>query len=374
MTTMLANAFAADGHNVAIVSFIHKDGTDLLDQLQKRIMWYELPEPSLDSAENREALVEILRNFKPDRIILQDSYANIQHLLWGALSEWKEFDGKQLFVVEHSAPQFSVARRPKPLDAIECLKRVVLFFLAPISLLRRFRSESMRRRELFDHADAYIVLSKNYVDRIRLLVGNKRISKLRVIPNPTGASPLVLDMRRKKKQILFVGSLIALKGVHRLLSVWERLSHRHTDWEFVIVGDGLERSRLEMIVSQANMPNVRFEGFQRNLASYYQDASIFVMASDFEGWPMVLGEAMQYGCVPVVYDSFAAASDIIDDGICGRVIRHFHARAFAKAVDEIMGNADKRFKMAEAAHKKACRYAIEQMKCKWYSLFHVDVP
>lgn len=369
VTTMLANAFAADGHNVAIVSFIHKDGTDLLDQLQKRSMWYELPEPSLDSAENREALVEILRNFKPDRIILQDSYANIQHLLFGALSEWKEFDGKQLFVVEHSAPQFSVTRRPKPLDAIEFLKRVVLFPLIPISLLRRFRSESMRRRELFDHADAYIVLSKNYVDRIRLLVGNKRISKLRVIPNPTGAPPLVLDMGRKKKQILFVGSLIALKGVHRLLSAWERLSHRHADWEFVIVGDGLERSRLEMIVSQANMPNVCFEGFQRNLASYYQDASIFVMASDFEGWPMVLGEAMQYGCVPVVYDSFAAASDIIDDGINGRVIRHFRHRDYVSAIEELMDNAAKRNSLAEAARQKAAKYCMVNVKREWYDLF-----
>ena len=369
VTTMLANAFADDGHNVAIVSFIHKDGTDLLEQLEKRIMWYELPEPSLDSAENRESLVEILRNFKPDQIILQDSYANIQHLLWEALSEWKGFDGKQLFVVEHSAPQFSVARHPKALDAIECLKRVVLFFLTPISLLRRLRFESLRRRELFDHADAYIVLSKNYIDRVRLLVGSKRISKLRVIPNPTGAPPLVLDMRRKGKQILFVGSLIPLKGVDRLLSAWKRLSPRHADWEFVIVGDGSERQRLEAMVASANMPNVRFEGFQRNLASYYQDASIFVMASDFEGWPMVLGEAMQYGCVPVVYDSFAAASDIIDDGVCGRVIRHFHTVAFVKAVDEIMNNTDKRIKMAEIARKKASCFTIQQIKTKWYFLF-----
>ena len=368
VTTMLANAFAADGHNVAIVSFIHKDGTDLLERLNKRVAWHELPDENINSNENCKAFVKILVRFKPDKIIFQDSYANIQHLLFAALAAWRGTSCGHPVVVEHSEPRFSIARRLKPLVAKECIKRIILFFLTPISLWRRFRYESHRRRDLFDHADFYVILSKNYADRIRQLVGRKRLSKLKAIPNPTEKSPYALDVKSKKNQLLFVGSLIPTKGVHRLLEAWNIISRRHGDWELVIVGDGCERPRLEAMVAGANIPNVRFEGFRRNPAPYYRDASIFVMSSDFEGWPMVLGEAMQQGCVPVVYDSFAAASDIIDDGINGRVMRHFRVKSFVAAIEELMNDADMRNRMAHSAHDKACRYSIENIKNEWYNL------
>ena len=83
---------------------------------------------------------------------------------------------------------------------------------------------------------------------------------------------------------------------------------------------------------------------------------------------MVLGEAMQYGCVPVVYDSFAAASDIIDDGINGRVVRHFRHRDYVAAIEELMDNAAKRNSLAEAARQKAAKYCMENVKREWYGL------
>ena len=362
VTTMLASAFAADGHNVAIVSFIHKDGTDLLEQLHPSVKWHELPEASLDSPANLNALKTILADFKPDKVIFQDSYANIQNLLFKAMGKGRPF------VAEHSAPSFSLARRMNPLTAIEVAKRIILFFFRPVFVARRFRYESARRKELFDHADHYVILSQNYRDRIEQMVGAERMGKLRVIPNPVAGNFCEVDLTAKKKQMLFVGSLIAMKGVDRLLEIWRELESRHPDWEFVIVGDGVERPRLEAMVTRSGIGRVRFEGFRRDIAQCYRDASIFVMASDFEGWPMALGEAMQQGCVPVVYDSFAAASDIIDDGVNGRVVRHFHHKAYVAAVNELMGNANKRISMAVAARQKSQKYCVENVKNKWYDL------
>lgn len=362
VTTMLASAFAADGHNVVIVSFIHKDGTDLLERLNPSVKWHELPEASLESPANLSALKTILADFKPDKVIFQDSYANIQYLLFEAMGQDRPF------VAEHSAPCFSLARRMNPLTAIEIAKRIILFFFRPVFVARRFRYESARRKELFDHADHYVILSQNYRDRIEQMVGAERMGKLSVIPNPVAGNFCEVDLTAKKKQLLFVGSLIAMKGVDRLLEIWRGLESRHPDWEFVIVGDGVERPRLEAMVARGGIGRVRFEGFRRDIAQYYRDASIFVMASDFEGWPMVLGEAMQQGCVPVVYDSFAAASDIIDDGINGRVVRHFHHKAYVAAVNELMDNANKRISMAVAARQKSQKYCVENVKNKWYDL------
>ena len=368
VTTMLANAFADDGHNVAIVSFIHKDGTNLLERLNRNVLWRELPRPEMDCDANRNALLEVLESFKPDNIIFQDSYANIQNVLFAAVKSWKDSCRMSVHVAEHSSPVWSLGKRIKPLFVRELLKRVILFVLKPYFTYRRFKYESRRRCELFDKAKAYVILSKNYEKAIQRLVGKTRMQKLHVIPNPVCDVQLEHNVACKKKQMLFVGSLIPTKGVDRLLAVWRDVSRLHPDWEFVIVGDGADRRKLETFAAHEKLLRVRFEGFRCNPAPYYQTASIFVMASDFEGWPMVLGESMGQGCVPVVYDSFAAASDIIDDGVNGRVIRHFDRRAYVAAVDELMDNAAKRNSLAESARMKAAKYRIENIKNEWYDL------
>ena len=340
VTTILANSFAEDGHNVAIVSFIHKSGTDLLNRLNKKVAWHELPEGEINADGNRTALLKILRNFKPDKIIFQDSYANIQYLLWSALVDWRGQTVQGLIVVEHSAPRWSPGRRTKPLSVKDFLKQVVLFLLKPYFKYRRFRYESHRRCELFDKADAYVILSKNYEQAIRRLVGSERLNKLHVIPNPSRSFNIDNNVECKRKQILFVGSLIHTKGVEKLLSVWSVVAFAHPDWEFVIVGDGVLRQELESLVESKKIPRVRFAGFKKNPTVYYKQASIFVMASIFEGWPMVLGEAMSQGGVPVVYDSFAAALDIIDDGINGCVGGTVNRCGTAQRLCDILGFGD----------------------------------
>lgn len=377
VTTTLANAFAEDGHQVAIVSLIHKDGTDLLDRLHPNVVWRELPEKNRDSESNCRALGHLLDEFSPDYILFQDSYANIQGILFRAVAEWRARKGRGqkvssgICAAEHSMPRLSPGRRRIPLSPIEIAKRFVLLVLRPYLLWSRFRYESCRRKEIFDHVDAYVILSKNYRRRILELVGTKRLSKLHVIPNMIDAESGDLSLLNKKKQILFVGSLIGTKGVDRLLDAWRELCERYMDWEFVIVGDGDERPSLECIVSQRRIRGVRFEGFHREVSDYYRDASIFVMASDFEGWPMVVGESMRQGCVPVVYDSFAAASDMIDDGVNGRVVRHFAKRAFVSALKELMDNCQLRHQMARAAHGKSKLYSIDNVKKMWYKLFNL---
>lgn len=363
VTTMLANAFAADGHKVAIVSFIHKDGADLLSRLHPSVTWHELPEPALYSAANLADLKAFFADFKPDKTIFQDSYVNIQQLLFKAMGDDRPV------TAEHSCPRFSLARRTKPLSPVELAKRVILAVMRPFAVVKRRRYEALRRRVLFDRSSAYVALSENYRLAIEKLVGEERMDKFRVIPNPIDGKPSSEDLSGKKRQILFVGSLIVTKGVDRLVDIWARLAPRHPDWEFVVVGDGVERPRLESIVANRNIPRVRFKGFKRDTSRYYHDAAIFAMASDFEGWPMVLGEAMKEGCVPVVYGSFAAATDIIDDGVNGRVIAPFDKNAYLTAMEKLMDDDATRREMASASRVKAGKYTLDTIKKAWYDLF-----
>ena len=366
---MLACAFAADGHGVAIVSSRSRPGTKLLDQLPKGVRVHQLPEDKFESGKNRVDLLGVLESFAPDVVMFQDSYAPIEGTLFAALESYRGVLPK-IVIVEHNMPKVPVGLGEITLHdgVVRLVRRIAGRILYPVRYWKSLRHERRRRRYLYSHADKYVFLSPRYKDMSNRIAGVDCGSKLAALPNPVRQVTIPPDIVTKEKEILYCGSLIPSKGVGRLIAIWSKLENRHTDWRFTIVGDGIERDELEKQVKAFGLKRVRFEGFQRETESYYHRASILVMASSFEGWPMVLGEAMQQGCVPVVYDSFAAASDIIDDGINGRVVRHFHHKAYVAAVNELMDNANKRISMAVAARQKSQKYCVENVKNKWYDL------
>lgn len=186
VTTLLAKAFAEDGHEIRIVSFICKPGTDLLAQLPSSVRWQQLPEPALDSAANRVALRSILDEFAPDKIIFQDSYANIHTMLFDVLREWRNGAAPNIITVEHSTPEF--LRRPRKVNGnplIRILKRIVLTALAPHYRRKRLNMERSRRTVLLANSRNYVTLAQAYADIVERLVGKAAAgNKLLAIPNP----------------------------------------------------------------------------------------------------------------------------------------------------------------------------------------------
>lgn len=372
VTTLLAKAFAEDGHEVRIVSFVMKLGSDLLNQLPLSVKWHQLPEPALDSAANRAALRGILDEFAPDKIIFQDSYTNIHTMLFDVVREWREGAAPRVMTFEHNTPE--IRRGIGPVNgnlALRILKCIVKFALAPYFRLRRLKYERARRRNLLENSEKYVTLSAAYSKLVTKLVGPTSAGeKILDMPNPIVEKGAPYDPSKKRKEILFVGSLIRTKGVHRLLAAWEKLFARHPDWELVIVGDGVERARLEELAAERKLPRVRFEGFSASPEKYYETASIFVMASDFEGFPMVLGEAMSHGVVPVIYSSFAAAPEIVDDGAAGFAIPAYKRGAFCKTLSRLMSDSAFLQTHARASLTRAEKFSMASVKREWYNLLN----
>ena len=369
VTTMLANAFAEDGHNVGIVSFTHKDGTDLLRQLNRQVMWYELPGSNLFAEDICKTLKEIFESFKPNSVIFQDSYEPIEHALFSVL-DMLQGEKPALVIVEHSMPKvrLPLGRLSIADGFITLMRRMVGRFIYPLRYMRLFWKERTRRRILYSRADKYVFLSRRFISASNKIAGMDGGDKLAVLPNPVRNATIPPNLRAKHKEILYCGSLIKIKGVHRLLAIWSELEKRHPDWCFRIVGDGPERQRLEQQTKSAGLERVFFEGFQTDTERYYYRAWILVMASDFEGWPMVIGEAMQQGCVPVVYDSFCSAHDIIDDGVSGMVVRYFSRKAYVNVLEGLMDNDSLRKKMFVTDCEIASHYSINKIKYNWYKL------
>ena len=173
----------------------------------------------------------------------------------------------------------------------------------------------------------------------------------------------------KRKEIIYVGRVdYTQKRVSRVIDSWAQLEYHYPDWQLTIVGDGEERNNLEHMVSNLELKHVNFEGFQ-SPRPYYERASMLILTSEFEGFPLVLAECMSFGVVPAVYGSYSAVYDIIEDGVDGQIIPKtdagFDAAIMAERIKSIMDDKNKLRLMALAAIETSKNYAIDKIYNQW---------
>ena len=90
--------------------------------------------------------------------------------------------------------------------------------------------------------------------------------------------------------------------------------------------------------------------------------------SKFEGWGMTLVESMQQGCVPIVYESFSAVNDIIDDGINGYLVPYKNEKEFSSQTKSLIDDFNKWQLMSENACQKVERFDIQKIADDWVKL------
>ena len=156
----------------------------------------------------------------------------------------------------------------------------------------------------------------------------------------------------------------------RIIKIWQKLYRKHPDWKLQIVGDGPERSRMEAYVKSKGIERVEFEGAQTNVEQYYKKASFVCLTSQFEGWGMTLTEGMSFGCIPFTFNSYGAASDIVDDNINGCLVSPFDLNEYAEKLSYLMCNANQRKRMALEAQIKVQQFSVSNVVDKWETLFN----
>lgn len=216
------------------------------------------------------------------------------------------------------------------------------------------------------YTDLLCLLSLKFVPDLKQIYA-KDLSRVIAIPNPNTYPVQEKTDCSKRKQILYVGRIEwRQKRVGRLIDIWRRLFKDFPDWELIIVGDGPIRQELEQKSYQ--MERVVFTGWQ-DPEPYYRSASILCLTSDFEGWGMVLTEAMTFGTIPVVFNSFAAVTDIIEDGRTGILVPPFSCKRFARELGALMSNAELRAEMSKACIHSVKRFDIQNVADMWEEVF-----
>lgn len=222
-------------------------------------------------------------------------------------------------------------------------------------------------KNLLENSNYVILLSQNYKEELSFFVPDYDNNKVVAIPNPCSFS-FSFNLDNKQKEILYVGRIDTYqKRVDLLLKVWHKLYLLFPEWHLKVVGGGDELIAIKEMSKKLGLDRISFEGF-KDPTIEYQTASIFCMTSAFEGFPMVLPEAMQNGVVPVIFNSYLSANDLIDDGENGFLVKPFDLNDYCLKIQLLINNHELRYEMAKAAFFKSQEFSISNIGAMWLTL------
>lgn len=222
-------------------------------------------------------------------------------------------------------------------------------------------------KSLCKKSDFVILESEKYKEELLFFMDGQSIDNVVGIPNFVVFEELVKVKR--EKEILYVGRInTSQKRVDLLLQIWGLLYDKFPDWSLKIVGGGDELESIKVLSSQSNLKNIFFYGFQK-AKPFYETASFICLTSSFEGFGITLIEAMQYGVIPVAFNSYLSVTDIIDDKVNGCLITPFDINEYANTLSKLMSSQDELERLSTAAEQKAKRFDLSIVGEQWLSIF-----
>jgi glycosyltransferase involved in cell wall biosynthesis len=169
--------------------------------------------------------------------------------------------------------------------------------------------------------------------------------------------------------VMGVGRLVPIKGFDLLVRAMPRILAWFGDARIVLVGDGLERRRLESLAGEAGVWRaLSIVGASSEVAMYLAAADVLVAPSRNEGMGRVLVEAMTAG-LPVVATRVGGIPAVVADGETGILIPAEDSEAVAKGVELLLRNPGLRQKFGHAARIRAEEFSLKRMAAKLLALY-----
>lgn len=337
VTTLIANALAQKDFQVSILSLA--DGKQPFFELAPSIKTYSLYTKKISFKKNFFGNIWRIRKFvtqhQIDTLVVVDSISciftvpalfglNIKHICW-----------------EH--------------------------FNFNVNLGVKYRD--IGRKWAAKYCDYVVTLTKR--DKELWEQGIKNI-KAKIIPiaNP---SPFEVQENMPSldyKTILCVGRLTYQKGFDLLITAWNKVAEQRPDWKIIIVGSGEDELMLQQMAKDFEVDDsIIFAGQQKNMDTFYRQASFFCMTSRFEGLPMVLLEAQSYGLPIVAFDCDTGPAEIIDHNINGLLVEPGNINGLINSLLELINLSNIQYeKMSWNAVENSVRYSVNPIVKQWLSI------
>ena len=275
-------------------------------------------------------------------------------------------------------------------DVVVVVESILFLFISPLMYFRKrpyvinwehfnydvdlgLRSRRIARWLAARQADHIVVLTHS--DKCKwqkkLKISDLKISQIYNLNPSSGSlfkkSGFVLG---KKNIVLAAGRLTYQKGFDLLIKAWSQISSEVRDeWLLKIVGEGEDRTSLEHqitslgIEAQINMP-----GSSNDMISEYQQASVFVLSSRFEGFGLVLTEALTFNTPVISFDCPDGPSEIIFNEKNGLLVTQNDPLDMAKKLECFMVDESLRKSLTENSQMGLERFTEEHIFPKWLNL------
>lgn len=190
-----------------------------------------------------------------------------------------------------------------------------------------------------------------------------------VIPNFT-ALPIKHRAEMCCQRVISAGRLCYQKDQQILIDAWAIVNRQCGAWQLDIWGNGAEREALEHKIEKLGLEGkVNLKGVSQNIEDKYPNYSLFVLPSRYEGFPLVLVEAMQFG-LPCIGFDIPGNDAIIEDGRNGHIVKERSAEALAETIISTIINSDKMKRMSEYAITSVQRFDKDRVMGMWIELFN----
>ena len=253
-------------------------------------------------------------------------------------------------------------------------------FIREIHFTRNYRL--LHARNLFEKISAKIgdfidyKLSINRYNSIVVLTEQDKNEnwennkKIIAIPNPIKSLPYKTSTIENKK-VIAAGRLTHQKNFASLIRSWNSVVNNHPDWSLEIYGDGAEYNNLLTLISNLKLEkHVFLKGHSYNILEEMANASIFTLTSTFEGFGLVIVEAMSCGLPVISYNCPCGPKDIISDGTDGFLVPLNDEQCLAEKINLLIENEALRKQMSKAALIKSQKFTAKEVISLWMNLFN----
>lgn len=256
-------------------------------------------------------------------------------------------------------------------------RKILESHVARKTMERRFTSSSNKiQQAVADFHDKRIAKSLHRFSTIVTLTEEdkkswKEYAHVVVIPNlltyfpPQGATGEV------KKRVMTAGRLLSQKGYELLIQAWTVVQQKHSDWVLDIFGEGEQEAALQQQITANRLSGkARIQQPTAQIYNEYLSSDFYIMSSRWEGFGLVLIEAMACGIPCVSFDCPHGPSDIIRDGEDGLLVENGNIEQLAEKICYLIEHEDIRQEMGRKARENVKRYLPENIMPQWEKLFN----
>jgi glycosyltransferase involved in cell wall biosynthesis len=228
-------------------------------------------------------------------------------------------------------------------------------------------------RRVYGRFEGLVVLTGEDERDYRSLLGAGQ-TRIARIPNALpvlGGGVAALDA----PVVVAAGRLTGQKGFDLLIEAFALVLQEEPSWKLRIYGDGSARGELERLIASLGVgSSVSLMGTTTDIGSALAEASVFALSSRFEGFGMVIVEAMSKGLPVVSFNCPRGPAEIISDGVDGLLVPAEDVEALAAALLEVIRSPSLRRRMGAAGLEKASQFSAERIGERWDELLDALVP